>query len=253
MTTKENKKTPTNIHEYYQQLYTHTNNLPKAPQNEHIQKRKTINKKTPYTTNKNGITYTTHLPTYQITRGHCPECNCKTYSYDKHHGEKVCPQCGLVLEDTLPQTDKHTNTNNTPLHTPYHGYTYEEKKYLRTHQHHKPPYTANKTHWWNKHTTQLIHTLTSQAQLNKTQKIQTQYIIDTIGFKKLHSRANRQTIITAVIRYILKQTYTTTQSLRYNTGIYKNNLDKETYDLIEQNIQKHMTQQLHKPLNITHT
>lgn len=243
----------TPLQQYYQQLYTHTNNLPRAQQNEHIQKRKTINKKTPYTTHKNGITYTTHLPTYQITRGECPECNCKTYSYDKWRGEKVCPQCGLVLEDTLPQTTHYTNTTNTPLHKPHIGYTIEEKKYLKQTTNHKPPYTANKTHWWNKHTTQLIQTLTSQAQLNKKQKLQTQYIIDTIGFKKLHSRANRQTIITAVIRYILKQNYKNTTTLRYNIGIYKNTLDKETYTTIEENIQKYMTKQLNNPLNITHT
>ena len=224
------------IQQYYNKLYTHKNNLPHAPQTEHTQHTQTIQKKYKHTTTKNGITYTTHLPLLKITRNTCPECNCHTYSYDTWRGEKVCPQCGLVLEDNLtnthpiqPQTYKHTHKS----------FTKEEKQFLRKHGHYKKIYNGQKKEWTNNHNNRTIQTLTSQAQLNKRQKNETQYIIDTIGFKKLHSRASKPEIISAVIRYVMKQTYTNQAQLRYNQNIFKNLLTKEVYEVTEKNIQKH--------------
>lgn len=219
---------------YYTQLYTHKNNIPQAPQNEHITHKELIVDKLPYHITKNNITYTNKLPLYKITRGQCPECNCKTYSYDQWRGEKVCPQCGLVLEENRTNYKEPLQPRPRPLKT----LTYEDKKFLKKlgHKH----YTANKKEWTHNYNNITIQTLSNQAQLNKKQKIETQYIIDTLGFKKLHSRATKPEIIAGVIRYVMKQTYSNQAQLRYNQGIFKNLLTKEIYNIIERNIKKHL-------------
>ncbi len=221
------------IKKYYNDLYTHNNNLPRAPQNEHIKKRNILNKKQKYKITRNNITYTNTLPLVNITRGTCPECDCKTYSYDSWRGEKVCPQCGLVLEENIPQIIPTRDIYKQPSK----DYTWEEKMYLRKYGHHR--YTTDTKQWLNNHDNRTIKSLSCQAQLNKKQQIETKYIIDCIGFKKLHSRANKPEIICAVIRYVLKQNNTIPSLLRYNQGVFKGILTPRIYEVVERNINKY--------------
>jgi len=223
---KETKK-------YYNKLFQHENHIPHAPQTEHIKKRNIINKNQEYKIIKNGITYKNTLPLINIDYGSCPECNCKTYSYDMWRGEKVCPQCGLVFEEGIPQQPYYSETYRKPRTT----LTWEEKQYIKQHGHYK--YYNNSKEWMNNINNKTIKSLTGQAQLNKEQQIETKYIIDIMGFKKLHSRATKPQIITAVIRYVLKQHKTTPAMLRYNNGIFKDNLTPEVYDKVEENITKY--------------
>ena len=221
------------LKEYYNQLYTHHNNIPQAQQNEHIKHREIINRNQKYNKTVNGITYTNTLPLIKIKRSGCPECGCKTYSYDYWRGEKVCPQCGLVFEEGIAQQPPNYETYRKPRQ----GFTWEEKRYLRQQGRYK--YPTNTKEWLNNHNNRTIQSLTCQAQLTKKQKYETKYIIDTIGFKKLHSRATKPTIIAGVIRYIQKHEYTQQTLLRYNQGIYKNLLTADDYNIIEKNIEKH--------------
>ena len=219
--------------EYYNSLYNHKNNLPKAQQNEHIKNRNIINKNQKYKIKRKGIIFENTLPLINIERGSCPECDCKTYSYDQSRGEKVCPQCGLVLEENIPQViptrDVYKKPNN--------DFTWEEKMFLRKNGHHR--YQTDTKQWYNNHDNRTIKSLSNQAQLNKKQQIETKYIIDCMGFKKLHSRANKPEIICAVIRYVLKQSYTIPSLLRFNQGIFKELLTQDTYDIVERNIKEY--------------
>lgn len=224
------------INNYYNKLFQHENHLPHAQQTEHIQKREIIDKNHKYTIENGNVTYQNTLPLLKITRGSCPECNCKTYSYDQWRGEKVCPQCGLVIEEGIAQQPYYSETYRKPKTT----LTWEEKNYLRKHGHYK--YLNNPRDWINNITNKTIKSLTGQAQLNKQQQMETKYILDVMGFKKLHSRATKTQIITAVIRYILKKSKTKPPLLRYNIGIFKDNLTPEVYNKVEENITKHFKQ-----------
>ena len=222
------------IKKYYDNLFTHNNHLPHAPQTEHIKKRSISDKKKKHNKTKNNITYHDTLPLIQLDRGSCPECDCKTCSYDMWRGEKVCPQCGYVFVEGLAQQPYHCETYRKPQT----DYTWEEKQYLRKYGHNH--FTTNTKEWINNHDNKTIQSLSCQAQMNKLQKMEVKYIIDTIGFKKLHSRADKPTIICAVIRYVLKQTYKKSTLLRYNQGIFKDLLTKEAYEVVERNINKHL-------------
>lgn len=221
------------LNEYYSQLYHHNNNLPKAPQTEHVKKRTVISKRQKYKKRNDSTSYINTLPLINIERGTCPECDCRTYSYDSWRGEKVCPQCGLVLEEGIAQQPYHKEIYRKPNKS----LTWEEKRFLRKYGHHR--ITTDSKEWWNNYDNKTIKCLTSQAMMNKRQKMETQYIIDNIGFKKLHSRANKPEIICAVIRYVLKKENYSSSLLRYNQGIFKENLTKEIYDIVENNIKKY--------------
>lgn len=220
---------------YYERLFEHENYLPHAQQTEHIEKRTIINKNQKYIIERNGITYQNTLPLIDITYGSCPECDCKTYSYDQWRGEKVCPQCGLVLEEGLAQQPYYSEAYRKPKTT----LTWEEKNFLKNYGHYK--YLNNSKDWLNNITNKTIKSLTGQAQLNKQQQMETKYILDVMGFKKLHSRATKSQIISAVIRYVLKRSKTTPALLRYNCGIFKDNLTPEVYNKVEENINKYFT------------
>lgn len=218
---------------YYSNLFNHKNNLPHAPQTEHIAQREVLDKNHKYYSEKNSIKYENTLPLIKITRGSCPECDCKTYSYDVWRGEKVCPQCGLVLEEGIVQEPRYQETYKQPKQ----GFTWEEKQFLKSHGHIK--FMPNSDEWLNNHNNRTIKSLFNQAQLNKAHQIEAKYILDTIGFKKLHSRATKPQIISAVIRYVLKQTKISPSLLRYNQGIFKDLLTPEVYSIVEQNINKY--------------
>jgi len=220
--------------QYYNNLFSHQNNLPHAPQTEHIQKREIINKNQKYTKTNNGITYENTLPLIKITHGTCPECDCKTYSYDMWRGEKVCPQCGLVLEEGIAQQPYYTEIYKKHNHS----LTWEEKLFLRKHGHHK--YQIPAEEWNDNIDNKTIKSLAGQAQLNRHQQIELKYIIDTIGFKHLHPKANKPEIICAVIRYLMKQTYNSPSNLRYNQGIFKDLLTEDVYQIVECNLIKHL-------------
>ena len=222
-----------NINKYYNELFEHDNYLPHAQQMEHIKKRTIINKNQKYIIQRNGITYENTLPLINIEYGSCPECGCKTYSYDQWRGEKVCPQCGLVIDEGMAQQPFFCEAYRKPKTT----LTWEEKNFLKNHGHYK--YLNNAKDWMNNITNKMIKSLTGQAQLNKQQSIETKYILDVMGFKKLHSRATKTQIISAVIRYVLKQNKTPPALLRYNCGIFKENLTPEIYDKVEENITKY--------------
>lgn len=217
---------------YYSNLFLHKNHLPHAPQTEHIKKREVINKHQQYKKTVNGLTYTNTLPLIKITPGKCPECNCHTYSYDRWRGEKVCPQCGLVLEEGISQSSH----NREAYHKPDKTWTWEEKRFLKKYGNY--PYTTPTREWLNNIDNKTIQSLCCQAQLNHKQKIETKYIIDNIGFKKLHGSATKPVIISAVIRYVLKRTCKKPSLLRYNQGIFKDLLTKEVYKVVEKNIIK---------------
>ena len=219
--------------EYYDELYLHTNNIPHAQQTEHIRKKEIVNKTYKHKTVRDGTTYESTVPLIKITRGTCPECDCHTYSYDMWRGEKVCPQCGLVLEEGLAQQPIH----QTAYRKPKRGYTYQEKKFLRKYGHHK--FTTDTKEWLENCNNKMIKALSNQAMLNKNQEMQVKYILDTMGYKKLHSRATQPQIISAVIRYVLKQSYTVPALLRYNQNIFKELLTKEIYDVVERNIKNY--------------
>lgn len=221
------------IKEYYNRLYTHTNNLPRAQQTEHIKKKTIINKSQKHKTKQDNIIFENNLPLIHIERGSCPECECKTYSYDNWRGEKVCPQCGLVLEENIPQIIPTRDIYKAPSK----DYTWEEKTFLRKHGHHR--YTTDTRQWYNNHDNRTIKSLSNQAQLNRKQQIETKHIIDCMGFKKLHSRASKPEIICAVIRYVLKQNKIIPSMLRYNIGIFRDTLTPKTYKVVEHNIQKY--------------
>lgn len=219
-----------NISKYYDELFTHKNNLPRAPQSEHIRKREIIDKNHKYRITDNDIIFENTLPLINIERGTCPECDCKTYSYDSWRGEKVCPQCGLVLEENIPQIIPTRDVYKKPST----DFTWEEKMYLRKYGHHR--YSTDTKQWYNNHDNRTIKSLSCQAQLNKKQQIETKYIIDNMGFKKLHSRANKPEIICAVIRYVMKQSGTIPPLLRFNQGVFKDFLTQDIYNIVEQNI-----------------
>lgn len=221
------------LREYYNSIFQHENHIPHATQTEHIKKRTIVNKNQKYRITRNGITYRNTLPLLNLEYGHCPECNCKTYSYDTWRGEKVCPQCGLVLEEGIAQQPFHREIYRKPVN----DFTWEEKKYLKKYGH--SIFLSNSKEWANNHNNKSIKSLSNQAQLNKRQSMETKYIIDNMGFKKLHSRANKPEIICAVIRYVLKQNCTNPSNLRYNQGIFKNLLTPEIYRVVENNIIKY--------------
>lgn len=219
---------------YYSNLFSHENHLPHAPQTEHIQKKEIINPYHKHTETINGLTYNNTLPLIKLTIGTCPECDCHTYSYDSWRGEKVCPQCGLVLEEGIAQQPYHREAYKKTSNT----WTLDEKRFLRKYG--KYPYATPTREWVNNIDNKTIQSLTCQAQLNRKQKIETKYIIDNIGFKKLHGSATKPVIISAVIRYVMKRTCKKPSLLRYNQGIFKELLTSEVYTIVENNINKHL-------------
>lgn len=221
--------------EYYSNLYSHENHLPHAPQTEHVKKRELINKNQKYIKVKDNITYENTLPLFNIEYGTCPECNCNTYSYDMWRGEKVCPQCGLVLEEGIAQQLYTKEIYKKPETC----FTWDEKKFLKKYGH--GSYTIPAQEWMNNLDKKTVQSLMSQAQLNRKQKNETKHIINTIGFKKLHSKAKKTEIICAVIRYVQKQNYDNIALLRYNYGIFKEFLNEDVYNVVENNINKYMS------------
>ena len=82
-----------------------------------------------------------------------------------------------------------------------------------------------------------IDVICTSLQLSSYNKKIVREIITAVGLKKLHQKANSTTIICAVARYALKNTKNNPLvNLRYDRGIFEDNLTRQEYGIVEKNI-----------------
>lgn len=221
---EKEKNTKKYLREIYSKRLNSNTNLPHAQQYEHIRKQNTIKEISYLKTTKKLI---------KLEIGSCPMCDSPSYCVDYWHGERVCPECGCVIDTVLfeePSFHQHNTIDRQ-------RFTYKEKKYLKSKNY---LFLTEAKEWKRRQIQREIDVLSSSIQLNVYNKEKVQDIIKTVGLKRLHSREDVTTIICAVIRYVLKnQKYVNLVGLRYDRGIFKNNLNAKQYKVVENNINKY--------------
>lgn len=198
--------------------------LPKNQQIEHITHQETIQKDHPYqrTTKK----------LIKLEIGTCPECTCNTYCIDYHRGERVCPECGYVFNNTIYEQPKHAHTDKIQKTK----FSQKDKQYLRNRNHH---FVTEAKEWKQRQIQREIDVISTALELNNHTKSIFQEIISKTTLKKLHNKAHTTTILCGVARYCIKnQLHTPIVTLRYDRGIFKDNLTAQEYRIIQKNIEK---------------
>ena len=216
-----NKETKNKINNIFTHRLSENKNLPQKQQFEHIVSRETIDSEYKYENTTKKL--------LKLEIGLCQECQSSTYVIDYHRGERVCPECGYVFNNTVFEKPRYIihNTENTIYPQKYMKFT-NNKKYL---------YMTEAKKWKEAQIQREIDVISTSLQLSKYNKEKLKEIIKAHGLKKLHSKANVTTIICAVARYLLKNTKNNPLvSLRYDRGVFETNLSRQEYEIVEKNI-----------------
>lgn len=220
----DNKKT---MHELFNERIHMNTNLPQAQQFEHVKKTTVIDPQHQYkrTTKK----------LVKLEIGSCPSCDSTTYCVDYFHGERVCPKCGLVLDNIVFEIgSKYTYI---PTLNSKRTYSYKEKQFLRSKNY---LYYTEAQEWKKQQISREIDVICSALGVNsKTKKYVREIISKTENMKKLHSKATISTIIAAVTRYVMKNHQRKNiVELRFDRNVFKDTLNRNDYDIVEKNIKK---------------
>ncbi len=167
---------------------------------------------------------------WHIDYGFCPECYCQTYVRDYHHGESVCPVCGLVIEDTLRKGATQQDEWRQKPRKAQRRFNKYEREYI---QHNK----LHLRHLDQRYTYERMYAyrwrvIKQYAPLLNIGKIDQENIYQFVTHEKLHlSQCNTEQIILGVMKYIAgTQKY---QNPKINTSPFKEaGLTKEKYNQI---------------------
>ena len=188
----------------------------------------------------------------------CPECGGDLVAMDRSRGERVC-ECGMTNKRVMMindcDLDKQYSTEQ--LHYTGEGYTYDEKKVLKsvrkakhktrtrvkeTEKGNRGVYLKNNTKtddWRKKQNILMIETISSQLLMNKPQRKRVERFIQKHSLKLVHSRCNKRTIIAGICRYVLMQESRTAGELRFNRSVFKFvGLTEPTYSIIKRNLDR---------------
>ena len=221
----EEKNKKEYLHELYSKRLHSNTNLPHAQQFEYIRKQINV-KEVPYCQTMKKLV--------KIEVGACPNCDSTSYCVDYYHGERVCPECGCVIDTVVFERPSYAQLNKV---APREKFSYKDKEYLKAKNY---TYVTEAKEWKKRQIQREIDVLSSSMELNISSKQKVETIIEKVGLKKLYSRGDVTTIICAVIRYILKnQKYVNLVLLRYDRNIFKDNLTPKEYNIVERNIEKH--------------
>lgn len=212
------------IKQIFQDRLNENKSLPQKQQFEHIMNKETIDPECKFEN--------TTIQLVKLEIGLCPECDNTSYCIDYFRGERVCPKCGYVFSNTVFERPRYK-----PIPKEY-GNVYTQR-YPRYTNNKKYLYATEAKEWKKRQIQREMDVVCTSLQMSSYNKKRLQSIIDNVGLKKLHQKANMTTIICAVARYLLKnQEHKPLVLLRYDRGIFKDNLSKQEYMVVEKNIIK---------------
>ncbi len=218
----DNKTNKLKLKEIFQNRLNENKSLPQKQQFEHIVSKEIIDSDYKYerTTKK----------LMKLEIGLCPECDNTTYCIDYNRGERVCPQCGYVFSNTVFERPRFK-----PVPKDYGNI--RDQRYMKFTNNKKYLYATEAKEWKKRQIQREIDVVSTSLQMSHYNKKRLYSIIEDVGLKKLHHKANMTTIICAVARYLLiNQENKPLVQLRYDRGIFKENLSRQEYIVVEKNI-----------------